>query len=546
MGLGAIRVLLTICALALFVPAAASADGSLDKTFGDDGSTFFGPVSPVDVVPSAMGIDGQGRIVVAGTAYPTSSPVQAFLARFTANGLPDATFGTGGYLELPSAGSSVFNDLRIDSQNRIVAAGYRSNGAANSDYFFARILPNGLPDTSFSGDGLATIDFEFGSDIANGIDLDPQGRIVATGYSFIGSPALTVLRINADGSFDSTFNETADQPAIGGTSSSGRQVEVDPDGRIFVVGNRTVAPNSDPLVAKVQTDGSLDTSYGDAGFKVVDFGRAESESSRDLVIDAEGRVVLAASLGDSSEGYDSALARLTTSGQLDPSFGTGGRIISLLTDNDFFQGLAIDPADRLIATGAFYTAGPLDLNLQRFSEAGLDRTFGVDGLLLNDFFLTGADGQAIAVDGAGRYVVAGRAINTGSKVRVLLARFTADYPDPPPPPPPPPATKCGGKTVTIVGTAGKDRLKGTKRRDVIAGLGGNDVIKGLGGNDILCGGAGNDKLIGGPGNDTLIGQAGSDTLLGGPGKDKLSGGKGKDRCLGGPVKGKLSGCERRR
>src|SRR5205823_1158570 len=85
-----------------------------------------------------------------------------------------------------------------------------------------------------------------------------------------------------------------------------------------------------------------------------------------------------------------------------------------------------------------------------------------------------------------------------------------------------PAT-CNGKTATITGTAGANKIKGTKKADVIAALGGNDTVSGLKGNDIVCGGAGKDRLIGGPGKDKLFGQAGKDKLSGGPGKDKLVG-----------------------
>jgi len=87
---------------------------------------------------------------------------------------------------------------------------------------------------------------------------------------------------------------------------------------------------------------------------------------------------------------------------------------------------------------------------------------------------------------------------------------------------------CGGRTSTITGTNGKNKLIGTPKVDVIAGLGGNDTIRGLAGNDILCGGGGKDKLIGGGGKDKLLGQAGRDTLRGGAGRDVLRGGPGRD------------------
>jgi Ca2+-binding RTX toxin-like protein len=108
----------------------------------------------------------------------------------------------------------------------------------------------------------------------------------------------------------------------------------------------------------------------------------------------------------------------------------------------------------------------------------------------------------------------------------------------PSPPAPPPASTpsltatppaCKGKTATIVGTEGPNRLAGTPAADVIAALGGNDKVSGLAGNDTICGGAGNDTLKGGQGMDTLLGQKGKDTLKGGQGKDMLKGGPGRDR-----------------
>jgi hypothetical protein len=72
------------------------------------------------------------------------------------------------------------------------------------------------------------------------------------------------------------------------------------------------------------------------------------------------------------------------------------------------------------------------------------------------------------------------------------------------------ACSCKGRTATIAGGPGPDRLRGTSGADVIAGLGGRDKLKGRGGNDLICGGAGADRLIGGPGADTLVGGPGRD------------------------------------
>jgi Ca2+-binding RTX toxin-like protein len=89
-------------------------------------------------------------------------------------------------------------------------------------------------------------------------------------------------------------------------------------------------------------------------------------------------------------------------------------------------------------------------------------------------------------------------------------------------------TTCMGRTATIIGTLGRDKLKGTKHADVIAGRGGRDTVTARGGNDIVCGGAGKDTLKGDAGNDKLSGGKGRDRLIGGPGRDKLKSGPGRD------------------
>jgi Ca2+-binding RTX toxin-like protein len=121
---------------------------------------------------------------------------------------------------------------------------------------------------------------------------------------------------------------------------------------------------------------------------------------------------------------------------------------------------------------------------------------------------------------------------------------------------------CGGREVTISGTAGRDVLTGTAGPDVIDGLGGNDRIVAGGRDDIVCGGAGNDYLSGGWGADALYGGLGDDEVHPGSGADLLDGGGGADRlygeldadtlrggpggpdrCHGGPGSDRWSGCE---
>ncbi len=99
---------------------------------------------------------------------------------------------------------------------------------------------------------------------------------------------------------------------------------------------------------------------------------------------------------------------------------------------------------------------------------------------------------------------------------------------------PTPVVRCNGLKATIVGTAGRDNLRGTKKKDVIAAGAGNDKVDALAGKDVVCGEGGNDKLGGGPDADVLLGGPGRDLLKGAGGPDRMLGGPGADTLLGGP------------
>ena len=107
--------------------------------------------------------------------------------------------------------------------------------------------------------------------------------------------------------------------------------------------------------------------------------------------------------------------------------------------------------------------------------------------------------------------------------------------------PPALAASCFGETPTLIGTAGRDKLKGTPGPDVIVGLGGSDLLRGFGGDDLLCGGPGGDLLKGEDGDDLLDGSQGGDVIEGGDGDDRLLGSGGTEVLLGGDGNDRLAG-----
>jgi uncharacterized delta-60 repeat protein len=179
-------------------------DGSLDNGFGDEGKVITDFGNGVDVA-YALALQPDGKIVVAGVA--TNGTDQDFaLARYHTDGTLDVGFGKGG-----KARTDFFDEddlisaLAIQPDGRIVAAGYATKAAA-VDFALARYTADGSLDNSFSGNGKVTIDIS-GNDIARGVELQPDGKIVVVVYANHGtSPEFSFARLNPDGKVDGTFN----------------------------------------------------------------------------------------------------------------------------------------------------------------------------------------------------------------------------------------------------------------------------------------------------------------------------------------------------
>ncbi|MGH8566377.1 MAG: hypothetical protein ACREXW_20825 [Gammaproteobacteria bacterium] len=366
------------------------------------------------------------------------------------------------------------------------------------------------------------------------------------------SPSKFALgRYNTDGSLDAGFGSgglVLTDFGIGQSSSRASALVLQPDGKLVAAGEQFVIGSSCQLaLARYNTDGSLDTSFGSDG-RVSESERNESRAgAQALVLQPDGKVVTAGSAefvfvdGSGLFGIFE-LFRLETDGSLDTSFGIGGSVISIFgSDPVIAEALVLQSDSKLVVAGGtrecfsdpFTECPTSDFVLVRHNPDGsLDTSFGSGGRVLTnfsgrfDFFTNRA--QALVQQPDGKLVAAGISRASGD-TDFALARYLVTDERPAPPP------RCGGFRATMLGTPGNDTLRGTFfGRDVILGLGGNDTIRGLGGDDILCGGPGNDVLIGGDDTDRLNGGKGHDKLFGDrglsavDGDDSLYGGPGRD------------------
>jgi uncharacterized delta-60 repeat protein len=329
-------------------------DGSLDNIFGSGGR----------VVEAAFGGAGAAALQSDGKIVVVSG---ASLVRFTINGELDTSFGGGdGWVSTPIDASH----MAIKADGRIVVNSYYDYAG----FAVAQFLSSGEVDTSFGTGGIATADFGSIYQQAYGVAVQPDGKVVVVGRTNMVSDGevqealgFAVARFTDKGKLDNTFSgdgkATADFSPTPGVNDEAYAAVVQADGSIVVAGR---ALSYSGGLARFTATGVLDTAFGGGDGMVVttDFNPELSSGGQDirLAVQSDGKIVVAGG---------SNVARFTTSGALDPSFGLSGKT----TVGFDARGVAIQPTD-----GKIVVAGNSGANLAvaRFLLVGVNVT-GTNG-----------------------------------------------------------------------------------------------------------------------------------------------------------------------
>lgn len=357
------------------------------------------------------------------------------MARAAAPGDLDPTFDGDGvvYTDIQTnLGDMAFGVAVQASDGKVVAV-----GESNGDFAVARYNNNGSPDSSFSGDGLATTAVSANLDTALAVAIEDDGQIVAAGYQAdgAGTPiAFAVVRYNANGTLDSGFGTSGIfTDTLGGAAAEATAVAIQDDGKIVVAG--TV--DGDFAVARLNANnGNLDSGFNSIGYNITDVsGSVRTDEAHGLVIQSSGKIVLGG-FTDLGDHQDFALARYTSSGSLDTAtFGLGGTThvdVSLnpaAKINDLAYGLGQQPDGKLILAGYLETGDATnkeDIGLARFSVDGvLDTSFGSSGTTITA--RAGTDWTyGVAIQPTGKIIVAGFTNNTPTNEDFQLARYHSD------------------------------------------------------------------------------------------------------------------------
>ena len=354
-------------------------NGSLDPTFGAGGMvlTDFPDHTLFD---GDIAIQSDGKIVFAGTVGALADPSDFGIARYDTNGNPDPTFGIGGKITTDFlGGNDGATSVAIQSDGKIVAAGLAS-GSFDTDFALARYDTNGNPDPTFGVGGKVTTDFFGGQDRADGVAIQNDGKIVVAGTvnpNAAGSDTdFGLVRYDSNGNPDSTFGTggkvTTD--VNGFYYDQGNAVAIQSDGKIVVAGTSVNGSSFDFALLRYDTNGVPDGTFGIGGKAFTDFFGGP-DRAYDVVIQGDGKIVVVGAVNNDPSDVetfnDFGIARYDTNGNLDQTFGIGGKVTTDFLATDFAEGVAIQADCKIVVAGFSwdFNAGS-DFALARYDSGG--------------------------------------------------------------------------------------------------------------------------------------------------------------------------------
>ena len=360
------------------------ANGVLDPSFGTGGVTTQ-QIGTGGGGVSNLALQGD-RIVAVGATFDAASDPVSTLARFTFDGVLDTTFAGGaGYVQESSAIARDGIDVAIQPDDRIVVAA--ASAGADSGTLVLRYGKDGGLDPTFDGDGAARTanagacgtDAQSG---ANTIVPTVAGLIVGAlcGGRNGTLPRAAVLRFHAgttpsNGALDTTFGSggVSTLTLTPGTPTFASGMVVQPDGKIVQAMQDGYGGTTSGLAAaRWNVDGTLDTTFGGGG-RSVKFGFADGIGSTESfpALAPDGRIYIGGTIAPQTGGV--GIARLSSSGALDPLWGTGGSFLQPFGDpagpmdmSSEPLRLAVQPDGKVLAAGFAKQSGTLVGLLMRF------------------------------------------------------------------------------------------------------------------------------------------------------------------------------------
>jgi uncharacterized delta-60 repeat protein len=410
-----------VAAFSFLLTLVTAADFGLDTSFGNSGKVttdFIG----LDDDANALIRQPDGKLVVAGRTIGMETGSDFALARYNVNGTLDTTFGIAGKVRTHFSVGDSANALALQPDGKLVAAGAirQQDGSGNHDFGVVRYMPDGTVDSTFGTGGKVTTDFSGENEFVTAILIQADAKIIVAGGN--------LARYNTDGTLDPTFGNAGKLI----TNFSALAIVQQPDGKLVTCGTVPKPSGVNGFgVARYNLDGTPDPSFGSNGKVLTYFsnrlGFETHAFAQPLVLQPDGKLVVAGVINEFGTGNDVVLVRYTANGSLDGSFGNDGKVTTDFdAGSDYVNALVIQPDGKFVAAGGATTGSqPDDFSLIRYNVDGsLDLTFGNGGRITTDFFGGTEWINAIVLQPDGKLAATGPLIQSGTRdFDFALARY---------------------------------------------------------------------------------------------------------------------------
>ncbi len=416
------RTISSSCASDLVVARYNYSSGTLDTNFYGSG-VLVTNVGIRQAEANAVSIQPDGKIMIAGYSINGCGGNALTLCRLNSDSTFDPSFGSGGKLVTGMGQqSSMATPMVIQPDGNIVVAGVTYDGA-NDSVTVLRFLTNGVPDGSFGIGGSVTSIVGTNGSSPGSIALQGDGKIVVAASASVSGNDIAILRYNTNGSPDATWNGTGKMlTAIGSSGDAMTTLSIQPDGKIINAGASAFTTVEKFSMLRCASNGALDNSFGSFGKVATSLPNETQSAGYAMALQPDHKIIMAgtAVIAPANQ-LQLALARFNTNGTLDTTFGTSGAAIaSIGLANSLVQSVALQSDGKIVAACRAQNGPFFKFAVARFLPNGvLDSTYGFGGVNYFDYG-TGADENvnAMALDPLGRMVMAGHAGNLFAVVRV--------------------------------------------------------------------------------------------------------------------------------
>jgi uncharacterized delta-60 repeat protein len=372
----------------------------------------------------------------------------------------DTTFANRG-IDTTSFGGAYGQSVIIQSDKKIIVAGGGYNGSIYG-VGLIRYLSDGSLDNTFGTKGKVYTDIGGISSWGNECKLQSDGKIVVAGISNTKSSSLfggniqnfLVARYNSDGSLDKTFNNTG--TVVTGFNQKNAQagsLAIQTDGKIVTAGIVDAGSNSasyDFAIVRYNSDGTLDNTFGNSGKVTTDFNK-NNDIINSIKLQTDGKIVVAGPVSGSSSGTFYALARYNTDGSLDNTFGTNGKVTTTITNGDD-EAFSVT----ILNDGKFIVTGSVGLDkvpyiglIKYNSDGSLDTSFGTGGKVTTHAGNADSRGYSLVTQSDNKILITGIVADSNVSQKFLLVmRYNID-----------------GKVDSLFGTQGKVKTAIGKKDD---------------------------------------------------------------------------------